>query len=146
MENASKALIIAGSILVSIMIVSLGVLIFNRFSSSAKPNLDEEEIESFNSPILKYIGDRISGSQVNALIQLVVSIDTASINEGDAKRIKLTYKNNDEIESVEVDSSENLTRTLRRVDTGPSNYYTVVDEEYSDLGLINKITITKNGE
>ena len=32
MENASKALIMAGAILVAILIVSLGVLIFNNFS------------------------------------------------------------------------------------------------------------------
>ena len=34
MENASKALIIAGSILIAIIIISLGVLVFNKFGDS----------------------------------------------------------------------------------------------------------------
>ena len=57
MENASKALIIAGAILVSILIVSLGVLIFNNFSESAKDmaNMDKEEIAAFNSKITPYL-------------------------------------------------------------------------------------------
>ena len=36
MENASKALIIAGSILIAIMIISLGIYIFKQYSSFAK--------------------------------------------------------------------------------------------------------------
>ncbi len=36
MENASKALIMAGAILIAIMIISLGILVFSRMSSSAK--------------------------------------------------------------------------------------------------------------
>ena len=73
MENASKALIIAGAILISIMIVSLGVLIFNKMGNSAKEaaNMDEQEIANFNSKLTPYIGQNISGSQVNALIQLL---------------------------------------------------------------------------
>ena len=53
MENASKALIIAGSILVAILIVSLGVMVFNRFSGTAKEmaNMNEQEISAFNSKI-----------------------------------------------------------------------------------------------
>ena len=50
MENASKALIMAGAILVAILIVSLGVLIFNNFSKSVKDsaNMDEQAIANFN--------------------------------------------------------------------------------------------------
>ena len=36
MENASKALIMAGSILIAILIISLGIVIFNRFGDNAK--------------------------------------------------------------------------------------------------------------
>ena len=53
MENASKALIMAGAILIAIMIISLGILVFSRMSSSAKSaaNMDEQEISNFNSNV-----------------------------------------------------------------------------------------------
>ena len=93
MENASKALIIAGAILISIMIISLGVLLFTRMSSSAKnaANMDEQEIANFNSKITPYLGKSINGSQVNALIQLVISIDQSAVNSGNSSTVEITY-------------------------------------------------------
>ena len=96
MENASKALIIAGAILVSILIVSLGVYIFNTFGGAAKKNattrMNEQEIGSFNSRITPYLGQNVPGSQVNALIQYVISNDLACVKSGEInKAIKNSY-------------------------------------------------------
>ena len=46
MENASKALIIAGSILVSIVIITLGVMIVSNVTETIQKNssLTEQEI------------------------------------------------------------------------------------------------------
>ena len=51
MENASKALIIAGSILVSIVIITLGVMIVNnvRDTINNNSNLSAQEVISYNS-------------------------------------------------------------------------------------------------
>lgn len=75
MENASKALIIAGAILIAMMITSLGVLIFSQWNGRVKDssNLDEQAIQNFNAKITPYLGTRISGSQVNALLQYCLS-------------------------------------------------------------------------
>ena len=94
MENASKALIIAGAILISIMIVSLGVLIFNKMGHSAREaaNMDEQEVANFNSKLTPYIGSSVNGSQVNALIQLVISINNSAVNSGDTtKSVEIVY-------------------------------------------------------
>ena len=58
MENASKALIMAGAILIAILIISLGVYVFNNMSSTAKnsANMDKQEISNFNSKITPYLG------------------------------------------------------------------------------------------
>ena len=49
MENASKALIIAGAILISILIVGLGVIIYNNVADVAKTGtLDSTQINSHN--------------------------------------------------------------------------------------------------
>ena len=145
MENASKALIMAGAILIAIMIVSLGILIFNKMSASAKDaaNMDEQEIANFNSKLTPYIGQNVNGSQVNALIQLVVSIDNSALSSGDTiKVVSIEYpldennKNTIRVESGEVKGIDKS----KRVATGAGKFYKV-EAEYSDDGLINKITV-----
>ena len=145
MENASKALIIAGSILVSILVISLGVLMFNKMGGSAKEaaNMDEQEIANFNSKITPYVGQNINGSQVNALIQLIISIDNSAINSGDTlKTVSITYPleaggNN----TIEVSGNTiNGINAVKRVRTGAGVYYNV-SAEYNENGLINKITV-----
>ena len=145
MENASKALIMAGAILIAIMIVSLGIVVFNNMSNSAKQaaNMDKQEIESFNAKITPYVGQNINGSQVNALIQLIISIDNSAINSGDTlKTVSITYPleaggNN----TIEVSGNTiNGINAVKRVRTGAGVYYNV-SAEYNENGLINKITV-----
>lgn len=59
MENASKALIIASSILLGIMIISVAVALFNSFGGSGSQIMSEVEkarIAEFNNQFLKYYG------------------------------------------------------------------------------------------
>ena len=85
MENASKALIISGAILLAVMIVSLGVYAFNSMRKSAIDAVDmnKEEIQAFNAKITPYLGNNVSGSQVNTLIQYVISNNTQCIKSGE---------------------------------------------------------------
>mgnify|MGYP004539079981 CR=1 FL=1 len=146
MENASKALLIAGAILVSILIVSLGVLIFNRMGGSAKEaaNMDEQEIANFNSKITPYVGKNISGSQVNALIQLVISLDNSAKSSGDAtKAVSITYPLEAGGTNTISFSGGNVSgiNGVKRVKTGSGIYYTVT-ATYGDNGLINTIVVS----
>jgi len=59
MENASKALIMAGTILISIMVISLGVYIINMFGEYTAGQEQERanrQIAEFNAQFLKYEG------------------------------------------------------------------------------------------
>lgn len=135
MENASKALIMAGAILIAIMIVSLGVLIFNRMGGAAKEaaNMDEQEISAFNSKITPYVGNSVAGSQVNALLQYCLSVNMSAKNSGE------TYKYITISGATSLD--ENST-TFTRVNTS-GKYYTV-QAIYDENGLITTINITQN--
>lgn len=147
MENASKALIIAGAILISILIVSLGVLIFNRMGGAAKEaaNMDEQEVANFNSKITPYVGKNISGSQVNALIQLVISLDNSAKSSGDAtKAVSITYPleaGGTNTISFSGGSDVSGITGVKRVKTGSGIYYTVT-ATYGDNGLINTIVVS----
>ena len=83
MENASKALIIAGAILISILIVGLGVIIYNNVSGIAQSGtLDAQEIQAHNSPFEGYFGNNVSGSNVRALLtQVSANNNSAAAND-----------------------------------------------------------------
>ena len=146
MENASKALIMAGAVLIAILIISLSVLVYKNFSGSVKDsaNMDEQEVANFNSKISPYLGDNVSGSQVNALIQLVVSINNSAISTNElGKSVSITYPSTGGNNTLSANSG-GLRNTndgaTRRVETGSGKYYKV-QAGYGSNGLINQITV-----
>lgn len=137
MENASKALIIAGSILIAIMIISLGIVIFNNFGGTAKKmaNMDKQEIAAFNSKITPYVGNHVSGTQVNTLLQYCLSVNMSAKQSGN------TYQ------AITVDggliSLDKDSQSYDRVQTGTGVSYKV-DAKTDKNGLMTTITITNN--
>lgn len=60
MENASKALMMAASVLLGLMIISVGVALFNSFAGSGSnimSKIEETQIAEFNNQFLKYYGE-----------------------------------------------------------------------------------------
>ena len=89
MENASKALIIAGAILLAILLISLGIMIFNQAQDTVtNSGMTEAELTSFNNKFLKYEGDQ-KGSMVKSMIQDVKS-SNANASDGHKVTVVLT--------------------------------------------------------
>ena len=81
MENASKALIIAGAILLAILLISLGIMIFNQAQDTVSSSgMSQAEMQTFNNKFLKYEGT-ISGSQAKALINEVLTSNATSVRQ-----------------------------------------------------------------
>lgn len=131
MENASKALIIAGAILVSILLISVGVIIINNANLDPSATFSEMEISQFNSKWTGYESTKQSASQVKALIS---AIDASNNAEGATSNADLKY--------VKISADSSVT-TRAGVKTGKT--YTV---ECSDVdpqdGFIDTIKITEN--
>lgn len=73
MENASKALIIAGAILLSILIIGLGMFIYNQAADAVgKTGIDEQKVKSYNSSFEQYDGV-ISGTSARTLCDVIRS-------------------------------------------------------------------------
>lgn len=71
MENASKALLMAGGILIGILIISLLVRSFTTISAFQKTTLSEEEqaqLVEFNEQYTKYLGQYVYGTEVITVI------------------------------------------------------------------------------
>lgn len=59
MENATKALMIAGAVLIAILIIGVGMLIYNSAQGTiqgATSKVSQQEIELFNNGFTQYEG------------------------------------------------------------------------------------------
>lgn len=84
MENASKALIMAASVLLGIMIISVGVTLFNSFSKFGKETIEKVEstkITEWNNNYLKYYGKIVKeeNGKIKSLPIQVTAHDIISI-------------------------------------------------------------------
>ena len=76
MENASKALIIAGAILLSILIIALGIYVFNMAKSATSDNaLSDVEKQQFNGPFQEYEGSKMGSLVINLIDKLVSNMN-----------------------------------------------------------------------
>ena len=150
MENASKALIIAGAILLAILIISLGILIYNQASSVVQDNaMSTVEIQQFNQQFTQYEGTSVRGSTVRALYQAVlsnnVSQDSATrqvqlINKGAFANASGTVPTS----AVSLDkTAKQMPGEFNNIETGSS--YSVSCEygaSGATAGLVQKINIS----
>ena len=145
MENASKALIIAGAILISILIVGLGVIIYNNVSNIATTGtLDSEQITAHNSPFEGYFGDYVSGSNVRALLTQVQANNSAA-QRNDEKIGNYIYVVDDS--NSPVTSSSIRTGQMYKVHLPDNENYTDDDaagDSYWSRGYIKTIVVEIN--
>lgn len=102
MENATKALLIAGSILIAILLIAMGVKIFNSTSGttqSAQSTMDATAITTFNTQFTGFLNKPITASQANTLEQKVIASNavntghTVTFTNNGAGTYKATYIN-----------------------------------------------------
>lgn len=133
MENASKALIIAGAILLSILIISLGILIFSQAQDTINSiNMSEQEIMAFNNKFTPYEG-KVRGSQVNALAQAVLTNNRSATENGEEETKGITMSG----EGINIDKKGEST-SVKKLSAG-TIYQTTF--EYKN-GLVNTIKVT----
>ena len=142
MENASKALIIAGAILLAILIISLGILIYNQASSVVQDNaMSQVETQQFNQQFTQYEGTRVRGSTVRALYQAVLANNVAQ--DSVARKVAIVTSGLSADAGLAEDASNLPTNYTTVIQTGSS--YSVVcsyGSSGADAGLVNQITIS----
>lgn len=129
MENASKALIIAGAILISILLIGVGMFIFNAANeplSSAGSQMDEMAKNMFNSKFENYEGKQ-KGSSVKALISAII---TSNAQNEDGLKVTVNTDN---------DTAAELSTYRSSITDGKTYTVKIV---YNDAGLVANINIT----
>lgn len=83
MENATKALLIAAAVLVAILIISFGLVIYNKSTTATdSADLTATQIQAQNEKFAKYEGENQRGSIVNALLETALTNNTTATSDG----------------------------------------------------------------
>ena len=92
MENASKALIIAGAILISILLIGLGVYVYNMAQSATKDvGLQNQAAQAQNNQFAAYFGPKKSSADVKNLMNAIRSNNISGQTASEEKEIKVLY-------------------------------------------------------
>ena len=138
MENATKALLIAAAVLVAILIISLGLVVFNMAAETVNNNssLSAQEIQAFNDQFTQYEGDNVRGTRVNSLLKTALNNNITQQQEGNEGKIVT-------ITPISCTVSINLEeKTMLKADS--SKMYKVVVKLDGPGGLVKTIEITQN--
>ena len=143
MENASKALLIAGAILIVILIIGIGMLVYTSTTGTideAVRQMSSQEKDMFNQQFEQYSGDRVNGANVKALLRKIR--DNNTTNDGvEAKQVVLSFT-----PTTGGTAITDPVTAIQKVNTAGSYTVTCTDAKsnYAGDGLIDTVTITYN--
>ena len=93
MENVSKALIIAGEVLIAVLVLSLAMVVivkFGKFSANTNKRLSENELNNFNNKFYAFNG------RINITADEIASLINFAKENNDLHEVDLTNKQNAE--------------------------------------------------
>lgn len=158
MENASKALIMSASMLLGLMIISVGVALFNSFGGFGKDitnKIEENKISEFNTQFLKYYGKSYNAqTQENETIRItthdivtLVNLAKKSNIENDVQDqqeenentyyVRVNLKNKNKNDNLEKKTENELTRFIKE-----NNIHMVDNELLTKYYYISDIKIS----
>ena len=141
MDNASKALIIAGAILIAVMLVSLGVMLYNTAAGVAESTTGTVEalgVEGFNAQFNQYMGERQRASVAQGLIDKVI----ANNANGDTTITVQLVAGGGLTTSKAATSDKTDLTTMRNTITTKNTVYKITVGGYDTSGTINALVIT----
>lgn len=130
MENASKALIIAGAILISILLIGIGMFLYNAAQepiTSAQDQMSQQALRQFNQKFEKYGGSQ-KGSTVRSMISEVIASNAQETKNATGRTITVNSKSTANDIAGLADSINNL------------KSYTVKVQFNETTGAVNAIT------
>mgnify|MGYP004518983555 CR=1 FL=1 len=158
MENASKALLMAATILISVMLVSLATYLFATFGNYSKninDNINQKTKQEFNAQFTKYENSECTVYDIVTIINLAKNCNDQYEEYQGINRPE-SYDNQNNvyifvtIHGIEVNEKSNTTKLNNFI----SQHNTTTDGEYIDkynctvnisnqTGLVKSITFTQ---
>ena len=105
MENASKALIIAGAILLAIAIIGIGMYVYqNAADAMSGTDMTDQKVSTYNQTFLNYSGTQ-KGSAVKTLCNTIANHNRTATD--DSEKVQVKYSDSKfASESTEINASE----------------------------------------
>lgn len=136
MENAVKALLIAAAVLIAILIISLGLVVYNRASETVNTagDLSEYQIQQFNEKFLKYEGESRPGTDVNAMLQTAFNHNQNQDDETTCVEVtgEATLEASNELEASPTKVSTALRYDITCTIDATSKLVTIIDVQQAD--------------
>lgn len=112
MENATKALLIAGGVLIAIIIISMFIMMFNKMSNmqnQQEEQLKVEQIAAFNAEYESYNKKAMYGTEVMTIMNKAIqnNLDMDASKYEDAYYINIKFKLNDTIQDTVIKENMN---------------------------------------
>lgn len=125
MENASKALIIAGAILVSILLISIGVMVIQstgNVQQGMAETMDSSAAQQFNGKFDPYLGAKKSASTARALCSAIIANNATSSHQ-----ISVNGKTSStDISTVSSGFENNTSYTITVTTIDTNGYYSAI--------------------
>ena len=149
MENASKALIIAGAILLAIAIIGVGMFVYNNVSDTitGAADMSKQEIAAYNQDFTAYQG-RCRGSRAKTLCEAIKNHNLSAIDY--SQKIILTYgqgiTDQNDCPPPSSDTAAGTTTaeidTIRNTNIQSGQTYTVTCGYDKNSGLVTTVDIS----
>ena len=133
MENASKALLIAAAVLIVILIIAMGMNIFNSTDATTdqvEVTMTTTEISTFNNKFTSYLGTNKSAANAKSLANVVISNNAVETTD---KQVSITIGG-----GTAMTSATTITNEIAKL-SGRGTISATVDE---NTGRITGITLT----
>lgn len=146
MENASKALIIAGAILLAIAIIAIAMFVFStaRDSVTEATSLSTPQIQAYNQPFEAYLGN-IRGSRAKTLCS---TVRDHNLSETDASRKIAVFTDSKGAEYSSADAEASNATSVTEINKisgnlGSGKTYAVSFGYDPDSGLVTAVYIVE---
>lgn len=142
MENASKALVMAGGVLIAIMVIALAFLVFNNLSESRQT--DEEMIKAkqtaeFNKEFESYNKKLLRGTDIITVINKAIANNEKYLDQDKVYDIDIQFTLRTKVTAVTVSMTQKnkfdkpkLEKKTERVIFDEGKVYRVIDYRETD--------------
>ena len=144
MENASKALIIAGAILLTLLIIGLAMGVLNRMSGTiSKANLNSEEAQAHNGKFEASFGNNVSSKDVKALLQAISANNVTADTADELSKIYVTFSTT--AGTASTTATEEISSITTQIKSGYTYQVKVHDDKSSDTDSVEAVGYYRNG-
>lgn len=147
MENASKALLMAATVLVGVLILSIGVYlfsIFGDFSSETAKQIEEKKISEFNAQFYKYLGQKKCRAHDIVTVANLANENNKNNEYTDSDRNTGTYYIKVIVDGKSYEGKTNDTYMQFLKDNSVTNFKCTKVEINNNTKLVKSITFEKN--